>query len=390
MVERTVNTDYLFEEIETLFKNGDYITAYNQLNNDLLAKSSKAKSLKAFLNYHGYVQFEPVDQSLKTLRDLSEANSKDVAYLLAGIYLIPGIYESINSAIPHSLNLLKKLYKQKYTKSFTLYSKLLLTIGDYDSALVVLREAENISSIPISDIITQKAAIFTQKHEYTDKIPHIFSQCEELYQNGNHSLCPLYATFLLNKNSGFFNLSLGLKVLEEGVMHNNRECLILKSRLLVSFDGYIKRDVNLAVRILKEIIKKNKHDHEAKLVLSQIYLMEEQFKNHNYEKKIVKLLSDVVWYCDLNAINLYLSTIKKYQLYDEKNFIQALEMKAKLEGKNKKVQFKIFKFFWFLSKPLDAVWKFLVLILSFIIAFILASLRVAFFFLNNLIRLIIK
>lgn len=390
MVEHTDNTDFLFEEISTLMKNGDYITAYNQLNNELLVNNSKAISIKAFLNYCGYVQFEPLNKSLKTLRDLSEANSQDATFFLASAYLIPGIFESINSAIPHSIDLLKKLYKQKYTKSFILYSNLLLNSGEYDRALEVLKEAEEISSIPISEILQQKVALIMLRRESIDELPNIFKQCVELYQNHNYSICSLYANFLLNKDGNFFDPALGLKVLEEGVKQNNRDCLKLKSRLLVSFTGYIKRDVNLAVGILKEIIEKNKYDHEAKLVLSQIYLQDDQFKNQSYAKEAVKLLSDSYWYCDINAINLYLGIIKKYKLLDENNFMAALEMKAKLEGKNKKIILKFLKIFRFFSKPLDAAWRFLVLILSSIIAFILASIRVAFYYLSVFIRSFFK
>lgn len=390
MVEHTDNTDFLFEEISTLMKNGDYITAYNQLNNELLVNNSKAISIKAFLNYCGYVQFEPQNKSIKTLRDLSEANSQDATFFLASAYLIPGIFESINSAIPHSIDLLKKLYQQKYTKSFILYSNLLLNSGEYDRVLEVLKEAEEISSIPISEILQQKVALIMLRRESIDELPNIFNQCVELYQNHNYSICSLYANFLLNKDGDFFDPALGLKVLEEGVKHSNRDCLILKSRLLVSFSGYIKRDVNLAVGILNEIIEKNKHDHGAKLFLSQIYLQDDQFKNEAYAVDAVKLLSDSYWYCDLNAINLYLGTIIKYKIYDEKNYVAALEMKAKLEGKNNKLMFKAFKVFWLLSKPLDSALKFLVLILSFIIAFILAAIRVTFFYLSVFIRRFFK
>ncbi len=390
MVEHSEDIDSLFDEISLLIKNGDYGAAYSILDNEILVNDLRATSCKAFLNYCGYVQFEPKEKSLKTLQDLSKTNSQDSTYFLASAYLLPGIFESINSATPQSLELLEELYKQKYTKSFMLYSNLLLKSGEYDRALEVLKEAEGISSIPISDIFQQKTAVIMNSHECIDELPNIFKQCAELYNNGNHSICSLYTSFLLNKDGEFFDLSLGLKVLEEGGLQNDRGCLILKSRLLVSFSGYIKRDVDLAVSILKGILKKNTHDQEARLILSQIYLLDDQYKNSNYAKEVVKLLSDSFWYCDLSSINLYLSTIEKYKLFDEENFVRALETKAKLEGKNNWLFFKAYKIVWLLSKPLDAAWRILISIIALLFGLILAAVRVVTFFLSFFIRRIFR
>ena len=391
MADSVKKTELLFKEIYKLIKNRDFTSAYQKLDSaQLVADDDRVRSYKAFLNYCGFVQSEPKDKSIKTLRDLSKANSPDATFLLASVYLIPGIYESLNAAIPESIQLLENLYKQKFSKSFLLYANLLIHTRIYEQAWEILEEAEGNPSIAISGVIQQKLAVIRQTNKYLEQLPNIFEQCVNQYNNGNFSVCSSYASFLLDKNGEYFDPSCGIRVIEEGVLHNDNSCSILKANLLVSHSGYIKRDVNLAVTLLKEIIKNDKYDQGSRLLLSQIYLQSEEYKNSGYEEEVIKLLSESFWYCDLSSINLYLATIKKYQLFDEKNFFKALEMKSKLEGKNKKLFFTFYKLFWSFGKIIDAVWKVIIFIISFILAAIFASIRVFFFYLSVFIRRIFK
>ena len=391
MTDSGKNTELLFEEIYKLVKNRDFANAYQKLDSEQLkADDDRVKSFKAFLNYCEFVKFESKDKSIKTLRDLSIANSPYATFFLASAYLIPGIYKSLNAAIPESIQLLENLYNQKFSKSFLLYANLLIHTGKYEQAWEVLREAESNRSTPISEIIKLKLVFIGKTNKKIDQLPKIFRECIDQYNSGNHSVCSSYASFLLDKNGQFFDPSLGIRVIEEGSLQNENSCLMLKAKLLISHSGYIKRDANRAVTILKEIIKNDKYDQGSRLLLSQIYLQTEEYKNSGYEKEVVKLLSDSFWYCDLGSINLYLATIQKYHLYDEKNYVKALEMKAKLEGKNSKLSLKLFKILLFLSKPIGAAWHIIVLIISFVLAFILATLRIIPYYLSVFIRRIFK
>jgi hypothetical protein len=92
----------------------------------------------------------------------------------------------------------------------------------------------------------------------------------------------------------------------------------------------------------------------------------------------------------LHSLNLLFATINHYHLSDSGCFIDALKMKAKLEGKYSKTKFRFAGFLWKAAKPIDMFYKSCILVISYTLAFIFASVRFVIFYIPNLIRLFLK
>jgi len=384
------NIDDIFVEVKALLERNEYEVAYKKLDSDQLSNQPKASALKAYLNYCEYVEYIPKYQALESLRNLSQNNSDDATFLLAKAYLIPGVYESLPVAIPHALLLAKILYEKENPQGAILYADLLRVKKHYEDAWIILEEAKSFEKADLAAVYTIQKAVIKESKNYLDYLPQLFEQCREEYSKGNKVIYSVYLQFLLNKDSEFFNPSLGLKVLEEGVLENDYACKILKASLLVSFEWYIKRDLEQAEIILKKLLNENKHEQTARILLSQIYTGEKKYQTIEKGKEAVQLLARNIWYGNLLSLNLLLATIKYYHLFDSECFLDALKMKAKLEGKYKKTRFRVIGFLWKAAKPIDIFYKSCTLVISYILAFIFASVRFVIFYIPNLIRLFLK
>jgi hypothetical protein len=382
--------DDTFVEVTALLEKRNYEAAYIKLDSEKLSSHPKSPATKAFLNYCGYVQFVPKEQALESLRNLSKNNSDYATLLLAQAYLLPGAYESLQIAVPHALSLAKVLYEKENTQGAILYADLLKVNKNYDHAWSILEEVKSFEEVNLASIYTRQKAIISESQNHLDYLPLLFEQSGEEYRKGNKAIFSVYLQFLLSKDTEFFNPSLGLQVLEEGILENNYACKLLKASLLVSHEWYIKRDLEEAELILRKLIDDDKHEQTAKVLLSQIYMSDKKYQTPEYGNEVVQLLGSIIWYGNLHGLNLLLATIKHYRIGNSEYFLDALKAKAKLEGKygNK---FKVFNFFYKnIAPPIDFIWNKSVLIISYIIAFIFASVRFLIFYIPNLIRLFFK
>lgn len=382
--------DDTFVEVKALLDKRNYEAAYKKLDSEKLSNHPKASAIKAFLNYCEYVQYIPKNKALESLRKLSQANSDEATLLLAKAYMLPGIYESLPVAIPHVLSLAKVLYEKENAQGAILYADLLRVNKNYDDAWIVLEETKSFENVELASIYTIQKNVINESQNHLDYLPQLFKQCHEEYIKGNKGICFAYTQFLLEEKSDFFNPTLALQVLDEGIMENNYACKLLKASSLVSFVWYIKRDLDQAVIILRKLIDEDKHEQTAKVLLSQIYMSDKKYQTPEYGNEVVQLLGSIIWYGNLHGLNLLLATIKHYRLVDSEYYIEALKAKAKLEGKygNK---FKVFNFFYKnIAPPIDFIWNKSFLIISYIIAFIFASVRLLIFYIPNLIRLFFK
>jgi hypothetical protein len=385
------STDDIFAEVKILLASRDYECAYEVLERVELSNNPKASAIKAFLNYCEYVQCIPKDQALESLKKLSQENCDDATYLLATTFMLPGIYESLPVAIPYALSLCKVLYEKENAKGAILYADLLRVTKNYDDAWIILEDAKSFDEVELASIYTIQKNIINESQNHVAYLPKLFRKCEDEYKKGNKVIFSVYLQFLLNKDSEFFNLAFGLQVLEEGILENNYACKILKAILLTSFEWYVKRDIEEAEVILREIINEDKNEVTAKIILSQIYMNDKKYRTPEHGKEVIQLLGSIIWYGNLPSTNLLLATIKHYKLFDSEYFLDALKAKAKLEGKYSATKFMLFKFFYkTVATCVDSIWKISVLIVSYFAAFILASVRVLIFYIPNLIRLWFK
>lgn len=382
--------DDTFVEVKALLDKRNYEAAYKKLDSEELSCHPKASAIKAFLNYCEYVQYIPKDKALESLRKLSQANSDEATLLLAKAYMLPGIYESLPVAIPHVLSLAKVLYEKENAQGAILYADLLRVNKNYDDAWGVLEEAKSFESAELASVYTIQKNVINESQNHLDYLPLLFEQSGEEYQKGNKAIFSVYLQFLLSKESEFFNPSLGLQVLEEGILENNYPCKLLKASLLVSHEWYVKRDSEEAELILRKLIDDDKHEQTAKVMLSQIYMSDKKYQTPEYGNEVVQLLGSIIWYGNLHGLNLLLATIKHYRIGDSEYFLDALKAKAKLEGKygNK---FKVFNFFYKnIAPPIDFIWNKSFLIISYIIAFIFSSVRFLIFYIPYWIRNFLK
>jgi hypothetical protein len=382
--------DDTFVEVKVLLGKRNYEAAYKKLDSEKLSNHPKASAIKAFLNYCEYVQYIPKDKALESLRKLSQANSDDATLLLAKAYMLPGIYESLPVAIPHVLSLAKVLYEKENAQGAILYADLLRVNKNYDDAWVVLEETKSFENVELAAIYTIQKNVINESQNHLDYLPLLFEQSVEEYQKENKAIFSVYLQFLLSKESEFFNPSLGLQVLEEGILVNNYACKLLKASLLVSHEWYVKRDSEEAELILRKLIGDDRHEQTAKVILSQIYMSDKKYQSPEYGNEVVQLLGSIIWYGNLHGLNLLLATIKHYRLVDNEYYLDALKAKAKLEGKYGK-KFKVFNFVYkYVSTPIDFIWNKSFLIISYIVAFIFASIRFLIFYVPALIRNFLK
>jgi hypothetical protein len=382
--------DDAFFEVKALLDKRNYEAAYHKLDSEKLTNHPKSPATKAFLNYCGYVQFVPKEQALESLRSLSRNNSDYATLLLAQVYLLPGVYESLQIAAPHALSLAKVLYEKENAKGAFLYVDLLRGNKNYDDAWSVLEGVKSFEKVNFASIYTRQKQIINESHNHLNYLPQLFEQCHEEYIKGNKEICFVYAHFLLEEKSDFFNPKLALQVLDEGIVENNYGCKILKASLLGSSAWYIKRDLDQAVIILKKLINDDKHEQTAKVILSQIYMSDKKYETPEYGNEVVQLLGSIIWYGNLQGLNLLLATIKHYHLVDSEYYFSALKAKAKLVGKYN-TKFKLFDFVHRnIAPPLDFIWRTSLFIVSYFLALIFASVRFLIFYIPNLIRLFLK
>ncbi len=380
------NIDDAFVEVGALLKRREYEIAYKKLDSGKLSSNPKARATKAFLNYCEYVQYTPKRQALESLRELSKNNSDHATNLLAKAYMLPGAYESLSVAIPHAFILAKALYEKRNSQGAILYAELLRGQKHYDEAWDVLEEAKSFEKINLATIYSIQKNIINESQNHLDYLPQLFEQCCVQYKKGNKEIYSVYMQFLLNKDSEFFNPALGLQVLEKGIVEDDYVCKLLKASLLASFEWYMKRDLEQAVMILRKLINDDRHEQTARIMLSQIYMSDKKYQTLEYGKEVVQLLAGNIWYSDLQNINLLLAIIVRYNLTDSEYFLDAVKMKAKLEGKYSSLKFRIFGLFLKIIKPIGIIYSSFVLIMSYILAFILASARLLIFYIPNLIR----
>jgi hypothetical protein len=382
--------DDTFVELKALLDKRNYEAAYKKLDSEELSCHPKASAIKAFLNHCEYVQYIPKNKALESLRKLSQANSDEATLLLAKAYMLPGIYESLPASIPHVLPLAKALYEKENAQGALLYAGFLISNKNYDAAWSILEETKSFEKVDLAAIYTIQKTIINESQNYFDYLPKLFEQCCEEYRKSNKDICFIYTQFLLEEKSEYFNPTLALQVLDEGIEENNYACKLLKASLLVSHEWYVKRDSEEAELILRKLIDDDKYEQTAKVMLSQIYMSDKKYQTLEYANEVVQLLGSIIWYGNLHGLNLLLATIKHYRLVDSEYYIEALKAKAKLEGKYGK-KFKVFSFFYKnIAPPIDFIWNKSFLIISYIIAFIFASVRFLIFYITNLIRLFLK
>jgi hypothetical protein len=384
------STDDTFVEVKALLGKRNYEAAYKKLDSEKLSNHPKASAIKAFLNYCEYVQYIPKDKALESLRKLSQANSDDATLLLAKAYLLPGAYESLQISVPHALALAKALYEKENTQGAILYVDLLKVSKSFDNAWSILEEVKSFEEVNLASIYTRQKAIISESQNHLDYLPQLFEQCREEYKKGNKEIFFVYIQFLLEEKSNFFNPTLALQVLEEGFLENIYACKLLKASLLCSSVWFVKRDLDQAVIILRKLIDDDKHEQTAKVMLSQIYMSDKKYQTPEYGNEVVQLLGSIIWYGNSHGLNLLLATIKHYHLVDSEYYFDAIKAKAKLEGKYNK-KFKLLDFVHKnVASPIDFIWSKSFLIISYIIAFIFASIRFLIFYVPTLIRNFLK
>ena len=168
-------------------------------------------------------------------------------------------------------------------------------------------------------------------------------------------------------------------------------CKLLQAAFLVSYIWFIKRDVAKAVRILDKIISEDKHNQSARILLSSIYMTDKEYKTIEYGKRVVQLLADNIWYCNLDGINLLIGTINHYRLVNNDCYFDACEMRAKLLGKDRKILVQLIKFIdKYVGRPIDFIWKIFFVSLSYAIALVFGSVRFLIFYVPNLIRMLFR